>query len=80
MPSHAIDSGDIWTERAGSGAAAVARRGFLVQVGTGAYEFRASGIQAGSLVGSPASGYTPVVGDFSGAGVIAFVGNSAVVY
>lgn len=81
MPAHfKPDSGDIWPERRVQTARAF--RGMIVAVAgqPGVYEFARTGTPAASLVANPAGGYDLVPGDLTGTGVVAFIGDSVVIY
>lgn len=79
MPNQAT-GGAIWTDTIGGGQAAVgARRGIIVRVAPSRYEIRDFGIAGASLV-ARSYGYEIVVSDLTGTGVIAVIGDDAVIY
>lgn len=71
------NSGAVWSEPAGSGAAARATLGVIVDLGGGNYEITDSGTPAASLVSDGSGGYTIVVGTLTGTGTIIFIGGNA---
>jgi hypothetical protein len=72
MPARSVDSGDVWTEPANP--TDVVRRGVIVQVAPNHYHIQTEGAEAASLVATP-MGYAITVGDLTGTGTIAFVGD-----